>query len=302
MKKIVLSIICLFSILFSVSSCIEISVAQDESNDSQSNSMLREDETIYLAMTAYIDVASAEGEEIVLKSQNIFKVLSAEKIPEPEKANMVLKVLGKDYDCAYARKGVVGHNTPSYVYKSEAGDEIEITNSGKITYYASAESFVHYSGAVKEGEALSPEESLSEAKKYLSELFGEETASRFSSDLPDTSTSKVWIRFKPVNNDFGAYKTSEQITLVLSETGELLSFYAYNVNDYLNYQIPANFNDEKIKEIVDASLTDNKSDMEISDKKNLVILSDGRKACYTSFRLIDGEAAGSWISVLIPLE
>ena len=256
----------------------------------------------YLKNTAYIDIASAEGGNEIVKSENVYKWLSADKMPEPQNSKTTLSVLGKEYECVYVRKGVMGYGTPLYVYKTAVGDEIEVDNTGKITYYASAESFSHESRKVEENEALSPEESLTAAKSYLCELFGTAVASRFSSELPDTSTSKVWIHFKPKDNGFGTYATSERITLVLSEDGRLLSYYAYNVSSFENKVLPEDFDDEKIKQIINASLIDSRSVIDLSQKRNLVILPDGRMACSMTFRLVDGETVGAWTSVLIPLE
>ncbi len=301
MKKIIL-LVCWLSVLSLFISCSGTYGVQNTSSYKEMDMNDPEDYSAYSAMTAYIDVTSVEGGEQIAKSEYVYKWVSAEKLPDPQKTRMSLTVLGKDYDGKYIGKKAMGYGVPLYVYKTDAGDEIEIDESGKITYYASTKAFSHYSKKVDETEAISPEQSLTLAKKYLQQLFGNETASRFSSSLPDTSTSKVWIHFKPIDNNYGIYSTSERITLVLSETGELLSYYAYNVNAFQNKTLPTEFNDVKVKEIINESLIDKQSSMDLSQKRNLVILPDGRMACSMSFRLMKGDTVGAWTSVLIPLE
>ena len=302
MKKMLFLPICLLCLLALFPSCQETLNDVDISSNREINTIVPKDSVVYLPMTAYIDVASAEGGDEITQSEYIYQWVSVEKVPEPPKDRISLTVLGKVCDGSYVRKGVMGYGTPLYVYKTEEGDEFETDISGKVTYYATAESFSHYSRKVDEKESLSSEESLSVAKRYLSELFGDITASRFSSSLPDTSTSKVWIHFKPIDNNYGTYSTSERITLVLSETGELLSYYAYNVNAFQNKKLPEEFNDDKIREIINGSLINKQSAMDLSQKRNLVILPDGRMACSMSFRIINSDTVGAWTSVLIPLE
>ena len=82
-----------------------------------------------------------------------------------------------------------------------------------------------------------------------------------------------------------------------------MSFEAYNVGKYENKKLPDDFNDSKITEIIKKSLIDSAATIELSSEaKNLIILSDGRLACSTCFRINDKGAVGEWVSVIIPLE
>ena len=168
--------------------------------------------------------------------------------------------------------------------------------------YKSAAAYDHAERYVTADEALSPEASLAKAREYLVQLFGKDVAARYDAPLPDTSTSTVWFHFKPTDRVKGAYTTAERISLALSEKGELLSYHAYHVGAFDGKDVPADFTDDRIKQIIGESLSGEHGDIELSDERKLITLEGGKIACTMSFRIAEDGAAGEWVSVVIPLE
>lgn len=260
------------------------------------------DHLAYEVYTAYIGASGVEGASGRIETSNELIYMQDADIPAPTKNTISIEVFGKSRNAEFSKTKVWAAFTPSYIYSTSEGDEITVDSSGKIISFTSSSSSSNIIEYVDQDKALTPEESLAKATEYFKKLLGDELLSQYSAELPDTSMSVVRIRFRRNNFDFGSYSITDKIIIKLDEEGNLLGYDLYNVGAYDNKKIPTGFNDEKIKEIINASLIDNKSDIEVSDQRNLVILSDGRLACNTCFRLIDGEAAGEWTSVLIPLE
>ena len=299
MKKHLMILSFCFALIMLFGSCN--SAISDDAHESEKVDN-KKDDIVYEAYTAYIDVAGMEGASGKIEASKKLLYLSEADIPTPTTKAISVEVLGKRLDADFSQSKVWSVFTPAYVYKTSEGDKITVDSSGKVISFTSASSSSNVIENVDQGKALTPEESLAKATEYFKKLLGDELLSQYSAELPNTSMSVVRIRFRRNNSDFGSYSIVDKIIIKLDEEGNLLGYDLYSVGAYNKKKIPADFNDERIKEIVNASLTDNKSDIEISDQRNLVILADGRMACLTCFRLIDGEAAGSWISVLIPLE
>lgn len=299
MKKHLMILSFCFALIMLFGSCN--SATSDDAHESEKVDNIK-DNIAYEAYTAYIDVAGMEGASGKIEASKKLLYLSEADIPTPTIKAISVEVLGKRLNADFSQSKVWSVFTPAYVYKTSEGDKITVDSSGKVISFTSASSSSNVIENVDQGKALIPEESLAKATEYFKKLLGDELLSQYSAELPDTSMSVVRIRFRRNNSDFGSYSITDKIIIKLDEEGNLLGYDLYNVGAYDNKNIPADFNDEKIKEIINASLIDNKSDIEVSDQRNLVILSDGRLACNTCFRLIDGEAVGEWASVLIPLE
>lgn len=255
----------------------------------------------YQPLTAYIVSSNVDGDNNTIDSRYRFQQSNIDDIPEPAQLQKSFTVLGNQFNAQYADKRISSYDLTEYTYQTSAGDKICVDANGNITQYESAASHTHYSKEAG-ANALSPEDSMAKAVGYLQQLFGAEVASRFSCSLPDTSTSKVWIHFKPTDNTIDGYTTSEGITLVLSETGELFAYYAHNVNSFTGKSLPTGFTDEKVKEIIGNSLSGSESDIELGDSRKLILIENGRLACTLSFRLTENGVTSEWASVVIPLE
>lgn len=260
------------------------------------------DHLAYESYTAYISASGVEGTGGRIETSKKLIYLQDADIPAPTKNTISVDVLGKSLNAEFSKRKVWAVFTPTYIYNTPQGDKITVDASGKVISFTSSSSSSNFIEYVDQDNALTPEESLSIATKYLVELLGKAALTEYSAELPDTSMTVVRVRFVRNNTKFDDYYIDDKIIIKLDEEGNLLGYDLYNVGAYDNKNIPADFNDEKIKEIINASLIDNKSDIEVSDQRNLVILSDGRMACNTCFRLIDGGTAGEWASVMIPLE
>lgn len=260
-------------------------------------------ETEFVAMTAYFDDGSVEGVRQSIESDYMFDIMDTSRLPDPEKESISVNILGARYDAAYVGKEAVGYGVARFEYKTAQGDMLKLDSQGNIVQFKKAEYSSMFLQDVAANEALSPENSLQKAREYLVRIFGETIAARFEAPLPDTSGNTVWFHFKPTNRDKGAYTTSERIALVLNEKGELLAFYAYHVGAFDGKELPPDFTDAKIKDIINASLTERCDNIELSDTRKLVVLEGRRMACVMSFRIMndDGTERGH-ASVVIPLE
>lgn len=256
----------------------------------------------YKAFTAYIDGSLPEGSGQKVRADRVLMTVKPEDLPEPRKSEISVSVLCKQYSAAYAGKDTVGYGIAGYKYETAQGDKLEVDSAGNIMQYKSAAAYDHAERYVTADEALSPEASLAKAREYLVQLFGKDVAARYDAPLPDTSTSTVWFHFKPTDRVKGAYTTAERISLALSEKGELLSYYAYHVGAFDGKDVPADFTDDRIKQIIGESLSGEHGDIELSDERKLITLEGGKIACTMSFRIAEDGAAGEWVSVVIPLE
>ena len=298
MKKYLMILSSCIALIMLLGSCSALHNAEPESDKVENI----KDDLVYDAYTAYIDASGAEGVSGKIETSKQLIYIKKSDIPAPTQNKMSVDILGKTLNAEFSQSKVWAVFTPSYVYNTSKGDKITVDASGKVISFTSSSSSSNIIEYVDRDKALSPEESLAKAIEYFTEILGEEILSRYSAELPDTSMSVVRIRFRRNDSAFGSYSIDDKIIIKLDEEGNLLGYDLYNVGAYDNKKIPEGFNDEKIKEIINASLIDNKSDIEVSDQRNLVILPDGRMACNTCFRLADGETVGEWTSVLIPLE
>ena len=270
------------------------------------------DDGKYVAFTAYFNVSNADhlAEEVSAKdvdkgiiSAHCWQKATAESFRADAQQQISVSILGNDYSANLAEISVSDFNSPYYLYKTAAGDKIEVDCTGRVTYFESALSFSHFQRTVtKNDEALSPEESLARAQEYLTQLFGAEALARYSAELPDTSNTTVWFFFKPIANSIGVYTNTDRIGIVLSEKGELLAYYAYNVGDFNGKTLPSDFTDDKVKEIIVSSLSTTQGNIELSDNRKLVMLDGNRMACTMGFRVVNGDNVSEWVSVVIPLE
>lgn len=292
MKRKALTAVCITCIFLCLFSCATSPESQKGADDEQ-----------YTALTAYFSPDYLGDLRQDVKSERNLISLQPDRLPDPQQTEISLTLLGQQYTASYKSKKSVGYGIACFEYRSEQGDVFEVDSSGNIRQYASAASFSHVADFVDAKDALSPEESLEKAKDYLVRIFGEETAARFDAKLPNTSASTVWIVFEPIVDKInGIYSTTEAITFKLSEKGELLSYIASNVGAFDQNAIPTGFTDAKIKEIINASFTTELNNIELSENRTLTTLEGQRVACTMSFRVVNGDSASEWISVLIPLE
>ena len=270
------------------------------------------DDGKYVAFTAYFNVSNADhlAEEVSAKdvdkgiiSAHCWQKATAESFRADAQQQISVSILGNDYSANLAEISVSDFNSPYYLYKTAAGDKIEVDCTGRVTYFESALSFSHFQRTVtKNDEALSPEESLARAQEYLTQLFGTEALARYSAELPDTSGTVVWCFFKPVAREIGTYKNTDRITIVLTEKGTLLKYYAYNLGAFDKVELPADFTDAKVRQIIGASLNNQTCNIELDSNKQLVIFDRNRVACSVAFRVVNGDNVSKWVSVVIPLE
>mgnify|MGYP004666443447 CR=1 FL=1 len=295
MKRRLSFAICLLCFVLLLGSCAKAD--SDGGNDGK-----------YATLTAYFEKSNVEslvqsGFSKEIKSDRYFQSLPVSAFENQAKIQISVSVLNENFNATYQSTSVLGYNEAFFTYKTDAGDQIEIDTSGRITHFESAESFSHVIRRVTgEDNALSPEESLAKATNYLQLLFGENVAARYSAELPDTSNTTVWFFFKPIANSIGVYTNTDRIGIVLSEKGELLAYYAYNVGDFNGKTLPSDFTDDKVKEIIVSSLSTTQGNIELSDNRKLVMLDGNRMACTMGFRVVNGDNVSEWVSVVIPLE
>lgn len=295
MKKQIAIVSLAFILMMILCSCKFTLAGENENVSLQKNSP-------YESYTAYINPSGLEGSSTKIETSKRLVYLKEADIPSPTKHSVSVDVFGTTHVAEFSQSKVWAVFSPSYVYYTPQGDKVILDSSGKVisfTYAAASSNYVDY---IDQDKALTPQESLAIATKYLVALLGKDAAAEYSAELPDTSMTVVRIRFISNNTKFEGYNFDDKIIIKLDENGNLLGYDLYNVGAYENKTIPANINDEKIKQIIEASLIDTKSDIELSSIRNLIILEDGRMACTTCFRLIDGNTVSEWLDVLIPFE
>lgn len=257
----------------------------------------------YLKLTAYIGSSQIMGEGgkkiNVLKE---YKNLRPADISEPNISERVFTIMNKQYSGVFLRTDVVNFNTPAYVYKASDGTQITVDQNGNIVEVEFAEYFSYYVDYPDPNDLLSVEEYNNCATVHLTNIYGKEIASRYIvyNTTMYTNVIKVYFEANDIKND--EYTTNDRIMIKLDTEGNLLGYYGSCVGLYNNKIIPVMLKDDFIIEMVRASLAEISDQIEVHIEKKLVILSDGRMACYANFRLIDGEKAGDWAKVLIPLE
>lgn len=261
-----------------------------------------QDNSTYESYTAYINPSGLEGSSTKTEASNQLVYMKDADIPAPAKESVSIDVFGTNHIAEFVQSKVWAVFTPSFIYNTLQGDKITLDSSGKIISFTSAAASSNYVDYIEQDKALTPQESLTTATKYLVELIGKDAISEYSAEVPDTSMTVVRVRFIRNNVKFEGYNIDDKIIIKLDEKGNLLGYDLYNVGAYESKTIPADFNDEKIKQIIEESLIEPESDIELSSIRNLIILEDGRMACTTCFHFVDGNTASEWTDVLIPLE
>ncbi len=261
----------------------------------------------YLPMTAYICAAEAEGSAAAgekVAASRTYSYLSSEDIPMPQSATLSASVLGNSYTANYESKNIRAVFEPTYTYKTANGDKITVDQSGNVVVFETARYASLFHSAVDTSNCLTPEEALAKATEYLSEIFGAQLAAEYTGELPDVWANSIRVRFRRTETGFDSYSVVDKIVIKIGASdGEFLSYEAYNVGKYDGKKLPDGFDDNKIIEIIKNSLTDRTKTIELSDEtKKLIILSDGRLACSTYFRITDNGSASEWTGVIIPLE
>lgn len=261
----------------------------------------------YSALTAYICASEAEGStetgEKVAASRT-YSYLSSEDIPMPQSTTLSTSIFGNSYTANYESKNIRAVFEPTYTYKTANGDKITVDQSGNVVVFETARYASLFHSAVDTSNCLTPEEALAKATEYLSEIFGAQLAAEYSGELPDVWANSIRVRFRRTETGFDSYSVVDKIVIKIGASdGEFLSYEAYNVGKYDGKKLPDGFDDNKIIEIIKNSLTDRTKAVELSDEtKKLIILSDGRLACSTYFRITDNGSTSEWTGVIIPLE
>ncbi|MDY4897914.1 MAG: hypothetical protein SO125_02985 [Eubacteriales bacterium] len=266
----------------------------------------KKDQSGYLPYTAYISANGTEGVGSVVDAARRYTWPTDEDIPAPKDNTISVTALGTTYNADYFGKKAQTFGRPEYIYKTEAGDQLSIDDSGTVLSLQTARSFGYYSEDPHDtnvkSKIKSPEEYLEIATQFVEEIYGTDIASRFSGSLPTIASTKIWVFFSLSANQVSAYQLKESIAVVISAEGEFLSVFSNNINAFENKSVPADFTDERIIQIISNSLVNKDAQIELSELKNLVILGDGRLACYTSFKIANGNNESEWTSVVIPLE
>ncbi len=257
----------------------------------------------YLPFTAYISSTKNNlGVSERVESVNRYQRMHASDYAEPDATERNFTFMQKMYVGSYIGKNIGGFDSPAYTYKCSDTTQITADVNGRIIQVSLPERFTYPVEYAKAEELLPPEIYVSYAFEYLCEILGDKVASRYEANAPDLTLTHIWVTFCSKDTDFEGFNTSDDIRIVLDVQGNLLEYRGVNVGLYKDKIIADTFTVEAIIEMIRASLTKSDVQIELSDKRNLVILSDGRMACYANFRLIDGEKAGDWAKVLIPLE
>lgn len=257
----------------------------------------------YLPFTAYISSTKNNlGVYQKVEAINNYQRVNVSDYAKPNALERDFTFMQKSYVGSYIGTNTVGFDSPSYTYKCSDTMQITVDVNGRIIQVSSPERFTYAVEYANPEELLSPETYVNYAFKYLSEILGEITASRYEANTPDLTLTHIWVTFDSKDTDFEGFNTFDEIRIVLDMQGNLLEYKGDNVGLYKDKKLPDTLTEESIIEMIRASLTNKNVRIELSEKRNLVILSDGRMACYTNFRIIDNETSGDWAKVLIPLE
>lgn len=255
----------------------------------------------YEPLTAYINVSSSESLGSAVSATHQYITVTADDIPEPQSNHISVSVLGTQFTAEYVDKKAQDFGLPSYTYATADGDKIAVDGSGNILSFETVSGFNYYSSEPTREMTQNAAWYLEKATVLLEDIFGAEVSARFTGALPNITTTKVWVFFSP-NSTTDRFTTTESITIVLSSDGDLLSYYTHNLNAFNNVTVPSDLTDERLEQLITASLGDSTAEIELDAQKKLVILSDGSCACNMSFKITSGNNAGAIADVVIPLE
>ena len=278
------------------------SVDTDEAKQAEIDSNNETTSNNYLPLTAYISSSGNIGATEKIEATKQYIQLEVKDIPEPEIIDRDFTIMQKQYRGTYVRKKISAFETLTYVYTTEDNTQISVDSTGRVVDVLLPEHFTHYVDYANPEEMLTADEYVRFATNHLINIFGKDTAARYTAKLPSLILTNVDVEFIANDVKSNTFNTFDSILIRLDECGNLLGYNAEYAGVYESKVMPNDLTDTDIKDMINASLTKNNNVIQISSKKNLIILSDGRMACYTSFRLIDGGTAGEWTSVLIPLE
>ncbi len=256
----------------------------------------------YLSFTAYISSTKNNlGVSNKVEAVNHYRRIRASDFAAPESTERDFTFMQKMFVGSYTGIGIGGFDSPAYTYECSDKTQITVDSNGRIIQVSLPERFTYPVDYAKPNELLSPDTYVNYAFEYLQEILGE-NASRYEANNPDLTLTHIWVTFDAKDINFDGFCTFDDILIVLDLEGNLLEYQGDNVGLYKDKTVPDTITEDSIIEMIRRSLTESNAQIELSDQRNLVILSDGRMACYTNFRLVDDEKAGDWARVLIPLE
>ncbi len=260
----------------------------------------------YLPMTAYIECGGAEGSNSSIDPSRQYVSIRNEDISEPTNTTLAVTILGTQYNANYVGKEAMSFGCPKYTYKTTDGDEISIDNTGKLLFFTTAQSFSYRVMDSRDEAAKailkSPEEYLAIATQYAREIFGDDITSRYAGSLPEISSTRIWVRFSAASNYRSDYRILDKFTIVITAEGEFQTLYSHNMSDLSNRAIPADLTNDDLTQIISNSLVNKDVQIQLGSIRTLIILPDGRFACYTSFKTSDSKSDEAWATVVIPLE
>ena len=266
----------------------------------------KKDQSGYLPYTAYISANGTEGVGSVVDAARRYTWPTDEDIPAPKDNTISVTVLGTTYNADYFGKKAQTFGRSEYIYKTNTGDKITVDGSGKILSFETSNSFSYYiENAYVENvksKIKSPEEYLEIATKFAQGIYGENITSTYNGKVPQIITTSIQVSFFATTNKESEFRITDNFTINISAEGEFLAYYDYGVNDFKNKSIPNDLTNDRIEQIILDSLINKNTQIELSNTKTLVILGDGRLACYTSFKIANGNNESEWTSVVIPLE
>lgn len=314
MKKITIYLLIMCTISSLISSCsnndmldnVDTNIADVDTAISDTTDNSLDDnltKSTYLPFTAYISSTKNNlGVSEKVESIHHYQRMHANDYEEPENTEQNFTFMQKSYVGSYIGINIGGFDSPAYTYQCYDTTKISVDANGRIIQVSLPDRFTYPVEYAKAEELLSPEIYVNYAFEYLCKILGDKTASRYEANTPDLTLTHIWITFSSKDTDFEGFNASDDIRIVLDVQGNLLEYRGVNVGLYKDKKVPDTFTVEAITEMIRLSLTKSDVQIELSDKRNLVILSDGRMACYTNFRLIEGEKVGDWAKVLIPIE
>ena len=237
-----------------------------------------------------------------IEATEIFQSKKDADIKKPDNDELTITLMNKQYTGRFIRADVVSLDISAYIYETSDNTRFTVDVNGRIMEVLFPENFTYPVNFANPEKLLSKEEYIKSATEHLINILGEKEASRYEACNVSMNTNVIKVYFEANDIENGNFKLLDQIKIRLDDKGNILGFRGDYVGLYNNKVIPKDLSDNDVKKMIRESLVKSDVQIELSDNKTLVILSDGRMACNISFRLIEGDEAGGWERALIPLE
>lgn len=307
-----------FSLIIAVSSVACSTDGSGDSNidmptsDSSATNNTENTDDYQSPLKQYIPYISIENVDNAnnLVNNNVIKELETytyqlETAPDPAQAEFTINFLGKQltgqYTTGYNSKKTERRNHYRYNYQTENGEKFSINENGLLTSWtgtknsnqcipSNSSDAIDLEQAISICKELLPQEFYAKFPKYTIEIFSDPNTT------PDSTAYS--IAFVSL---YDGIKVSHQVNFTLGLNGELLNYGTINLGRFDAKLFPADFDQQKINEILDNVFVKANTQYEIY-RTTITLMSDNTLACSVGIMIYEGGEYLTSIAIDIPLE